>query len=121
MTGSDARHPIEISPFGGRVRVIFEGETIADSSHALMLEEADYPPVFYIPRHDVRMEALAHSGRMTHCPHKGDASYYSLTGGERRESDAAWSYEAPFPAVKAIAGYIAFYADKVRFDTVPFG
>src|SRR3546814_13777100 len=45
-------HPIEISPFGGRVRVLFEGRTVADTSHALMLEEASYPPVFYIPRDD---------------------------------------------------------------------
>lgn len=121
MTQDRAAHRIEISPFGGRVRVIFEGETIANSSHALLLEEADYGDVFYIPRGDVRMGALVHSGRMTHCPYKGDASHYSLVAGGRRESDAAWSYEAPLPAVAAIAGHIAFYPDKVRFETLPFG
>lgn len=114
-------HPIEISPFGGRVRVLFESHMLADSSHALRLEEASYPPVFYIPRSDVHMEMLAHSGRLTHCPYKGDASYFSIEGGGAHVRDAAWSYEHPYPAVAGIAGYLAFYPDKVAIETVPFG
>ena len=114
-------HPIEISPFGGRVRVHFGATMIADSSHALRLEEGNYPAVFYIPRGDVHMEHLAPSGRVTHCPYKGDASYFSLTSGGRRERDAVWSYVAPFPAVAEIAGHLAFYPDKVTIEAVPFG
>lgn len=114
-------HPIEISPFGGRVRILFEGEAIADTSHALRLEEADYPAVFYIPRADAHMEKLAHSGRVTHCPYKGDASYFSLAAGGKRARDAVWSYETPYPAVAEIAGHLAFYPDRVTIETVPFG
>lgn len=114
-------HPIAISPFGGRVRVVFGGRAVADTSHALRLEEGRYPPVFYIPRGDVHMELLVHSGRVTHCPYKGDASYFSLDGGGAHARDVAWSYEHPFPAVAAIAGHLAFYPDKVAIETVPFG
>lgn len=114
-------HPIEISPFGGRVRILFEGHAVADTSHALMLEEADYPPVFYVPRGDVHMDLLTHSGHVTHCPYKGDASYFSIGTGGDRARDAAWSYEHPYPAVAGIAGHLAFYPDKVSIETLPFG
>ena len=114
-------HPIAISPFGGRVRIRFAGQLIADSSHVLRLEEASYPPVFYVPRGDVHMEHLAPSGRVTHCPYKGDASYFSLAAGGARARDAVWSYETPFPAVAQIAEHLAFYPDKVTIETVPFG
>ena len=114
-------HPIDISPFGGRVRIRFAGETIADSAHALRLEEASYPPVFYVPRSDVHMEYLAPSGRVTHCPYKGDASYFSLVSGATRARDAVWSYESPFPAAAEIAGHLAFYPDKVEIEAVPMG
>jgi uncharacterized protein (DUF427 family) len=114
-------HPIEISPFGGRVRILYEGEMIADTSHARMVEEADYPAVFYIPRADAHMQWLVPSGRVTHCPYKGDASYFSLLAHGKRARDAVWSYEDPYPAVADIAGHLAFYPDKVRIETVPFG
>jgi uncharacterized protein (DUF427 family) len=114
-------HPIEINPFGGRVRILHSGKTIADTSHALVLEEADYRPIFYRPRGDAHMELLVHSGRVTHCPYKGDASYFSIDAGGEHARDAAWSYEHPYPAVAAIAGHLAFYPDKVSIQTVPFG
>jgi uncharacterized protein (DUF427 family) len=114
-------HPIEISPFGGRVRVLFEGRALADTSHALRVEEAHYASAFYIPRGDVHMELLVHNGRVTHCPYKGDASYFSVDGGGLHARDAAWSYEHPFPAAAGIAGHLAFYPDKVTIETVPFG
>lgn len=121
MDSSETDHPIAISPFGGRVRILFEGEVIADTSHALMLEEADYPSVFYVPRADAHMESLVHSGRVTHCPHKGDASYFSIERGGKRARDAVWSYEAPLPAAAGIACHLAFYPDKVTIETLPFG
>lgn len=114
-------NPIEIAPFGGRVRIRFGGEILADSAHALMLEEGSLPPVFYLPRADARMEHFSKSARTSHCPHKGDASYYGLEAGGARAADAAWSYESPYPAAQAIAGHLAFYPDKVEIETVPFG
>ena len=76
------------------------------------------PPVFYVPRGDVHMERLAPSATTSHCPFKGDASYFSVPGGP---ADVAWSYETPLPAAAAIAGHLAFYPDKAEIETVPFG
>ena len=120
MSDSGQQH-IEIAPFGGRVRIRFAGEIVADSAHALVLEEGSLPPVFYLPRADVRMERFTKSARTSHCPHKGDASYFDLEAGGRREGDVAWSYENPFPAAAEIEGHLAFYPDKVEIETVPFG
>ena len=111
-------HAIEITPFGGRVRVRVGGEIVADTAHALVLEEGSLPPVFYVPRGDAHMERLAPSRTTSRCPFKGDASYFSALAGP---ADVAWSYESPLPAVAAIAGHLAFYPDKVEIETVPFG
>ena len=120
MTDSSP-HAIEIAPFGGRVRVRAGGAIVADSAHAMMLEETGLPPVFYLPRGDVRMEHFSPSARTSHCPHKGDASYFNLDAGDGPIADAAWSYEAPYPIALSIAGHLAFYADKVEIETLPFG
>ncbi|HYD37856.1 MAG TPA: DUF427 domain-containing protein [Allosphingosinicella sp.] len=113
-----AAHRIEITPFGGRVRVRVGGGIVADTAHALLLEEGSLAPVFYIPRGDVHMERLAPSATTSHCPFKGDASYFSAEGGP---ADVAWSYEAPLPAAADIAGHLAFYPNKAGIETVPFG
>jgi uncharacterized protein (DUF427 family) len=93
-----------------RVQVKFKGELIADSRDALVLEEGSYPPVFYFPRRDVKMERLARSTRETYCPFKGQASYFSLAGGPE---NAVWSYEQPYDEMSAIRELLAFYPDKV--------
>jgi len=121
MSETISAHAIEISPFGGRVRVRFAGEIVADTSHALLLEEGALPPVFYIPRDDARMEHFETSARTSHCPFKGDACYFDIVAGGRREKGAAWSYETPLPGAAAIAGALAFYPDKVEIETLPFG
>jgi uncharacterized protein (DUF427 family) len=106
-------HPIAISPADGRIRVTFAGHVVADSGEALMLMEASYPPVFYLPREHVDFAVLERTSHKTHCPYKGDASYYSIHAGGRTARNAVWSYEQPFDAVTAIAGYLAFYPDRV--------
>ena len=95
---------------GKRLRVTAKGETIADSRDAIELKEGGYPPVYYFPRRDVRMEKLARSPHATHCPFKGDASYYSIVGGP---DNAAWSYERPYDEMLDIQGLLAFYPSKV--------
>jgi uncharacterized protein (DUF427 family) len=104
---------IAIQPTLDRVVVRFAGAVIADSTRALTLREAKYPPVQYIPRSDVTMELLAPTDRHTHCPYKGAASYFTITVGDRRAENAIWSYAEPFPAVAEIAGHLAFYPDRV--------
>jgi uncharacterized protein (DUF427 family) len=59
------------------------------------------------------MAALTRSEHTTHCPYKGDASYYSIQAGGERSRDAVWTYEAPFEAMAQIKGYVAFYPDRV--------
>lgn len=106
-------HPITIAPAGRRITVVAGGRTIAATNRALTLREANYPPVHYIPREDVEMAALVRSEHGTHCPYKGDASYFSIPSGGDRAVDAVWSYETPHDAVAAIAGHLAFYPDRV--------
>lgn len=106
-------HPITISPATHRIVVTLGGRTIADSSNALTLREASYPPVHYIPRADVDMAALARTEHGSHCPYKGDASYYSIPAGGDRSANAVWTYEAPHPAVAEIRDHLAFYPDRV--------
>jgi len=106
-------HPITITPTPRQVRVSFGGEVIAETDRALTLQEASYKPVLYIPRADTRMALCEKTARSTHCPYKGDASYYTIVAGGKRAENAIWSYETPFPAMAQIEGYLAFYPDRV--------
>ena len=100
---------LRIFPEPRRVRVVHRGETIAESRDTLRMEEGSYPPVYYFPRRDVKMERLSRTTHRTVCPWKGDASYFSLDGAE----NAAWSYESPKAPVAQIAERLAFYPDRV--------
>ena len=113
MTGSGDDHPITIEANPNRVRVVLGGTIVAETTRALTLREGHYAPVFYIPREDVEFDLFDRTDRHSHCPYKGDASYFKVTAGGLERRDAAWSYEAPLPAAKAIAGHLAFYASKV--------
>jgi uncharacterized protein (DUF427 family) len=106
-------HPVTITPNPNQVRVIFNGRVVADTTRAVTLRESTYPPVLYIPRDDAAMALFTRTDRATHCPYKGDASYYSISAGGRVAKDAIWSYEHPFSAVDEISGRLAFYPDRV--------
>jgi uncharacterized protein (DUF427 family) len=106
-------HPITIEPNPSRVVVRAGGRTIADSTHALTLREASYAPVQYIPRAEVDMSALSRTAHTTHCPYKGDASYYSIRVDGREVTNAVWTYETPYPAMSPIREYLAFYPHRV--------
>jgi len=109
----NAGHPITIERAPERVRVLAGGRVVADSRNALALRESDYPVVYYIPRDDVDMTLLTRTENATYCPYKGDAGYYSVIPGGDRAVNAVWTYEAPYPAVAEIKGYLAFYPDRV--------
>ncbi|WEX90151.1 DUF427 domain-containing protein [Sinorhizobium garamanticum] len=106
-------HPITIDHNPARVVVKLDGRVVADTRDALTLREASYPPVQYIPRKDVDMSLLARTEHSTHCPYKGDASYYSITPGGERSKNAIWTYENPHAAVREIKDHMAFYPDRV--------
>ncbi len=102
-------HRIVIVEHDGRVTVSATGTQLASSTRALELREGKLPVRYYIPRDDIRMELLTPTASASHCPFKGDASYWAIDG----VPDVAWSYERPIPGAERIAGLIAFYNDKV--------
>jgi uncharacterized protein (DUF427 family) len=112
-------HPITIEETGLRVVARVGTHVVADTTRALTLREAAYPPVQYIPLEDVDQTLLAPSDTQTYCPYKGDASYYGVTlpdgsDSENQLADAVWSYREPYDSVVSIANHVAFYADRVE-------
>ena len=106
-------HPITVELSHSRVVVCIAKVEIANSRNALILREASYPPVLYIPRRDADMSRLAQSDYSTYCPYKGDCSYYSIPVGGPKSINAVWTYERPYAAVAEIQGHLAFYRDRV--------
>ncbi|TDY23685.1 uncharacterized protein (DUF427 family) [Paraburkholderia sp. BL6665CI2N2] len=106
-------HPITVEPSNARVVVTVAGKVIADTLKALVLREASYPPVYYVPRNDVEMTLLERTDHATYCPYKGDCAYYSIPSGGEKTVNAVWTYESPYAAVKEIAQHLAFYPNRV--------
>ncbi|GAB2900892.1 DUF427 domain-containing protein [Paraburkholderia jirisanensis] len=106
-------HPITVTKSASHVTVVVAGKTIADTRRALALRESTYPETLYIPRQDVDMAQLERTAHATYCPYKGDCSYYSVPAGGERATNAVWTYEAPYDAVREIKDYLAFYPDRV--------
>ena len=96
-----------------RIRAVFAGETIVDSPSPSLLHEQNLLPVYYFPRDDVRMDLLEPTERSTHCPFKGDASYWSVRVGEQVAENAAWGYPSPIEGAPPLSGYLAFYWDRM--------
>jgi len=111
-------HPLVIEPSRERVRAAFERHVIADTDDAMVVREADYPPVYYLPMEDVDMSYMSRTDHATHCPYKGEASYWTIYMDGVLAENAAWAYEDPYPAATALKGRIAFYPDKVEVYTV---
>ncbi|MDB5414041.1 MAG: hypothetical protein JWR10_2376 [Rubritepida sp.] len=112
-------HRIDILPTAGRLKVTFGGVVVADTQHALTLLEEGHGPVQYIPRADAVMEHFIRTPHHTTCPHKGEASYYSLRADGTEAENAVWTYETPFEPVSSIAGHLAFYPDRVSIEIEP--
>jgi uncharacterized protein (DUF427 family) len=92
-----------------RVRVVFGGITVADSTRVMLLHEFGRLPVFYFPLEDVRLDLMEETSRRSYSPLKGEASYWAIRVGDRVAEDAAWSYLSPLPDGPPIKGYLAFY------------
>jgi len=109
---------VDLEPSERRVRVLFGGETVADSARTLLVKETKHADVLYFPREDVRFEHLERTGHESFCPFKGEAAYWTLRAGGASSENAVWSYEDPFPEVAGLKDYVSFYADRVewRFD-----
>ncbi|MEM9060831.1 MAG: M24 family metallopeptidase [Pseudomonadota bacterium] len=105
-----------IEPAPGTVVVRAGGAVIAESNNAMILRENGYDPVFYLPRADAGMEFLEPSDKVTHCPHKGDATHFHVVRKSTPIENGAWSYENPFAAAEAIKDHIAFYPNEIAVE-----
>lgn len=113
FTRSGPAHVLFLDPSPKRVRAVFGEETVADSREAKLLHETGSSPVWYLPLDDVRLDLMVPTDHHTHCPFKGDASYWSVQVGDRTVDNVAWSYPEPLASAPPIAGHIAFYHDRV--------
>jgi uncharacterized protein (DUF427 family) len=102
-----------LEPTPKRIRAVVAGEVVADSRRALILHESGHQPVYYFPPDDVRAELLEASERHTHCPKKGEASYYTIRVGDRAVEAGAWYYPDPIDGAPPIKDLIALYWNRI--------
>jgi len=102
-------HRLLLDPFPRRVRAIFGGEPVLDSTRGMLLHESNLLPQLYVPRDDVNEDLLRATGHSTHCPFKGDAAYWSLVVGDRTAENVVWAYPEPTAAAEWLRGYVAPY------------
>jgi len=104
---------VDILDSSRHVQVEVSGVTVADSTRPRVLFETGLPPRFYLPKLDLRLDLLEPSDKVTHCPYKGQARYWSVRAGAAVHPDLAWSYPTPLPESQRIAGLVTFYDEKV--------
>ena len=109
---------IETIQSSRHVKVVVNGETVAETRRPVLLFETGLKTRFYMPKTDVRMDLLVPSDNHTECPYKGEASYYSVQVGDTLVEDAVWYYPFPDPEVSKIQGMFCFYHEKVDEFTV---
>ena len=109
----DYPRPPRLEKVAERLRVMFRGETIADTTAGYRVLETSHPPVYYLPPDDLAQRYLSRASGSSWCEFKGQAVYWSLDVAGQRAENVAWSYPTPSPAFAAIAGHLAFYASKV--------
>jgi uncharacterized protein (DUF427 family) len=104
---------IYFEDFPRRMRALFEGETIVDGRHAKLLHEQNHLPKLYFPEDEVATAFLESTEHTSHCPFKGDASYWSVRVGDRVAENAVWSYPDPLEGAPPLSGYLAVYWDQM--------
>jgi len=109
----DYPRPPRLEPNSRLIRVVFQGEVIAETDGGFRVLETSHPPVFYIPPENLSKKFLERSSRSTFCEWKGRARYHSIKVGDRRSPDAAWSYPDPSKMFEAIRDHLAFYPSRV--------
>ncbi|RZM76090.1 DUF427 domain-containing protein [Leptolyngbya iicbica] len=110
----DYPRPPRVEGSEKRIRVVFNGRTIADSQRTVRILETSHPPVYYIPLDDVRQEFLVPVQRATFCEWKGVAQYFDLVVGDRRVSHAVWRYPQPTERFAAISDCVAVYPSQME-------
>ena len=106
---SSIDYHISLEPLGRRVRGFLNGVPVVDSLNARVMLEKGHLPVYYFPRADVADGCLTPTDHHTHCPHKGDAGYWTVSAGSKTVENGAWGYPEPFPHLAQLADQVAFY------------
>jgi uncharacterized protein (DUF427 family) len=106
-------YQIDIAPASKSVRIEVNGMTIVESQNALLMREQNHQPVYYFPQSEVKMAQFQRTDHATHCPFKGDASYWTLGVADRVLENVMWSYETPCDEVAAVKAYVAFYREQL--------
>ncbi|MDX1993888.1 MAG: DUF427 domain-containing protein [bacterium] len=109
----DYPRPPRVEPTSKRVRIVFNGETIVDTTRAMRVLETSHPPAYYIPQEDIRMAFFTATSRRTFCEFKGAASYWTIKVGDKEAPNTAWSYAEPSRGYEAIRDYLAFYPSRM--------
>jgi uncharacterized protein (DUF427 family) len=109
----DYPRPPRLESCDALIRVVFGGELIAETRRALRVLETSHPPVYYLPREDVRLQVLQPEAGATVCEYKGRAEYFSVQVKGKKVTRAAWHYPRPRPPYEELAGHIAFYAQAM--------
>jgi uncharacterized protein (DUF427 family) len=112
-------HEITVEPYPGTVTVRVSDAIIASSRNAKVLRETGHDPVFYVPFEDIYFEFLERTDTTSHCPFKGDASYWRASAVGEAVEDAMWAYEHPYDEMLEIKDHGAFYPDKVNIEANP--
>ena len=107
---------VDLEPDNRRVRVRVGDVWVADSRRALVVRETRHDPVIYIPLEDVREDLIEPTDHSTFCPFKGEASYWNIQIGDDSLENVIWGYVEPFEEVSGLAGYVAFYEDRVEWS-----
>lgn len=113
ISPAESDYQVSFDPCPKRVTVVFNGVTIADSEHAMVMRETRLAPVYYFPRADVRMDLMHRTRHHTYCPFRGSASYWTLKVGEQVAENAVWGYESPTDDAASVKDYVAFYQNRM--------
>lgn len=108
----DPYHRIDVRTSSSHVRVVVDGETVAESRRAKLLFETGLPTRYYLPRDDVRTELLFPSDTTTVCAYKGEAVYWSVEVGDARHDDLVWSYPDPLDDAVGVGDYLCFFNER---------
>ena len=110
----DYPRPPAVEEVSKHVRVVFNGEVIADTNRAKRVLETSHPPSYYIPQEDVKMEFLEKTARTTMCEFKGRAAYWTVRVGDEVAANAGWSYPSPVKGYEGLEDYLTFYPSKME-------
>ena len=111
----DYPRPPAVEVVSRHVQVVFAGVTIFDVRRVVRVLETSHPPVYYLPRDEIRGGArLDRLERRTICEFKGAASYDDVVLGEERAIGAAWGYDQPWPGYEALIGHVALYPSMMQ-------